>query len=462
VADVFAVPLSRIRITATRTDKVPNTSATAASSGSISTAWRPIMRRSKSATGWRNSWPRKTGWRRDVRFTPEGVVAGDAVLPFRLWRAWPIWAGSNCGPAVLCHARHPYDRAAHQGRPFYYFAYGAACSEVVIDTLTGEHKVLRTDILHDAGRSLNPAIDLGQVEGGFIQGMGWLTTRNWCSTRRAPDPRAQHVQDPDRGDRPARMDIRLWDRGENVEPTIHRSKAVGEPPFMLAISVFSALSEAVMAVRPVWPARAGRTRHARAWAPLQSFRRDERVAEFRPQRDCPRTRGTGQRSGHRRVGAARGRCAHGGYGGRDGGHDRRRRLEYQLVAQARAILAIRRAAGGCRIIRWGLCWANAAAGGCGCWSSIWRMRLVCAPTRPVLGDAKVERAPDGPWPVAALSARGPCPRPGQPLPSRRICRACRFCCLARGMWGGRWPADRWPALSHGWYDSRPNRTPPAW
>jgi xanthine dehydrogenase large subunit len=145
-----------------------------------------------------------------------------------------------------------YDRASHRGRPFLYFAYGAALSEVVIDTLTGEHRVVAVDILHDVGRSLNPAIDLGQIEGGFIQGMGWLTTEELVFDARGRllthAPSTYKI--PTASDRPPHMDIRIWERGENVEETIHRSKAVGEPPLMLAISVFSALTQAVAAAVP--------------------------------------------------------------------------------------------------------------------------------------------------------------------------------------------------------------------
>ena len=140
-----------------------------------------------------------------------------------------------------------YDRAKHHGRPFYYFAYGAACSEVIIDTLTGENKVTRVDILHDCGCSLNPAIDAGQIEGGFIQGMGWLTTEELVfddkGRLRTHAPSTYKI--PTAGDRPDAFHITLWERGENREATIHRSKAVGEPPLMLAISVFSALTDAV-------------------------------------------------------------------------------------------------------------------------------------------------------------------------------------------------------------------------
>jgi xanthine dehydrogenase large subunit len=145
-----------------------------------------------------------------------------------------------------------YDRTSHRGRPFLYFAYGAALSEVVIDTLTGEHKVVAVDILHDVGHSLNPAIDLGQIEGGFIQGMGWLTTEELVFDDRGRllthAPSTYKI--PTANDRPAYMAIDIWERGRNAEPTIHRSKAVGEPPLMLAISVFSALTQAVAAAVP--------------------------------------------------------------------------------------------------------------------------------------------------------------------------------------------------------------------
>ena len=143
-----------------------------------------------------------------------------------------------------------YDRAKHRGRPFYYFAYGAAVSEVVIDTLTGEHKVLRVDILHDVGKSINPAIDLGQIEGGFIQGMGWLTSEELvfddAGRLRTHSPSTYKI--PVCSDRPKTFNIHIWDQGRNPEETIHRSKAVGEPPLMLAISVFSALTDAVASV----------------------------------------------------------------------------------------------------------------------------------------------------------------------------------------------------------------------
>jgi len=130
---------------------------------------------------------------------------------------------------------------------FNYYSYGAAVSEVAIDTLTGETRVLRVDILHDAGRSLNPALDIGQVEGGFVQGMGWLTTEElwWDDKGRLRTHAPSTYKIPVASDVPAAFNVKLYERGENVEDTIFRSKAVGEPPLMLAISVFHAIKDAV-------------------------------------------------------------------------------------------------------------------------------------------------------------------------------------------------------------------------
>jgi xanthine dehydrogenase large subunit len=139
-----------------------------------------------------------------------------------------------------------YDRSKAQGHPFYYFAYGAAVSEVLVDTLTGEYRTTRVDILHDVGRSLNPAIDLGQIEGGFIQGVGWLTSEElyWDEKGRLRTHAPSTYKIPTCGDRPADFRMSLFDN-ENREPTVFRSKAVGEPPLMLGISVFRAISDAI-------------------------------------------------------------------------------------------------------------------------------------------------------------------------------------------------------------------------
>jgi xanthine dehydrogenase large subunit len=238
VADVFGVPIDSVKVSATRTDKVPNTSATAASSGSdlngmaAKNAAETIKARLDqfAATD-----PDSPNW-----------SFGELCRRAHLARISLAATGFYSAPKIH------YDRASHRGRPFLYFAYGAALSEVVVDTLTGEHRVVAVDILHDVGRSLNPAIDLGQIEGGFIQGMGWLTIEELVFDERGRllthAPSTYKI--PTAGDRPARMDIRIFERGENVEETIHRSKAVGEPPLMLAISVFSALTQAVAAAAP--------------------------------------------------------------------------------------------------------------------------------------------------------------------------------------------------------------------
>jgi xanthine dehydrogenase large subunit len=143
-----------------------------------------------------------------------------------------------------------WDRAAGRGRPFFYFAYGAAVSEVAIDTLTGESRLLRADILHDAGRSLNPAIDLGQIEGGFVQGAGWLTTEElvWDAAGRLLTHAPSTYKIPACSDRPLDLRMALYERGEAVEETVNRAKAVGEPPLVLAVSVLMALSDAVASV----------------------------------------------------------------------------------------------------------------------------------------------------------------------------------------------------------------------
>ena len=248
-ADAFQVQLSSVRITSTRTDKVPNTSATAASSGSDLNGMAALdaCEQIKARLA---AWARAQ-WGHDPVFTADGVQVGADLFSFRdfvnqayLARVSLSAAGFYKTPDIH------YDRTTHKGRPFYYFAYGAACSEVVIDTLTGENKVTRVDILHDVGRSLNPAIDLGQIEGGFIQGMGWLTTEElvFDAKGRLTTHAPSTYKIPTAGDRPDAFNVAIWQPGENRENTIHRSKAVGEPPLMLAISVFSALTDAVASV----------------------------------------------------------------------------------------------------------------------------------------------------------------------------------------------------------------------
>jgi len=143
-----------------------------------------------------------------------------------------------------------YDRSQARGRPFYYFAFGAACVEVVVDTLTGEYKMLRADILHDVGDSLNPAIDIGQVEGGFIQGMGWLTTEElvWNAKGKLMTNGPASYKIPAVADMPLDLRVKLVENRKNPEDTVFHSKAVGEPPFMLGIAAWCAIKDAVASI----------------------------------------------------------------------------------------------------------------------------------------------------------------------------------------------------------------------
>ena len=251
VAHELGVSFESVRVTATDTAKVANTSATAASTGAdlngkaAQDAARQVRERLAACAAARHG-----GLASDVRFANDkvevngrtlgfGTLVGEAYLDrVQLWSD-----GFYATPGLS------WDRDTLKGRPFYYFAYGAAVSEVVVDTLTGEWKLLRADILQDAGRSLNPAIDIGQVEGAFIQGMGWLTTEElvWHPTTGKLATHAPSTYKiPTANDCPPVFNVRLFDR-PNAEDSIHRSKAVGEPPLLLPFSVFFAIRDAVSA-----------------------------------------------------------------------------------------------------------------------------------------------------------------------------------------------------------------------
>ncbi len=252
IADCFQVDVERVKITATTTGKVPNTSATAASSGTdlngmaAYDAARQIKERLVAFAVEKFAVPPD-----EVEFLPNRVRVGSKEIPFPDFVKQAYFARVQLSAAGFYKTpKIHWDRAAGRGTPFYYFAYGAACSEVSIDTLTGEYLMDRTDILHDVGKSLNPAIDIGQIEGGFVQGMGWLTTEElwWDGKGRLRTHAPSTYKIPLASDRPKIFNTRLAEWSENAEPTIGRSKAVGEPPFMLAISVLEALSMAVASV----------------------------------------------------------------------------------------------------------------------------------------------------------------------------------------------------------------------
>ncbi|MCO6049923.1 xanthine dehydrogenase molybdopterin binding subunit [Mesorhizobium sp. RP14(2022)] len=252
VAEEFQIDLSNVKVTATSTGKVPNTSATAASSGSdlngmaAQNAAQQIKARLVDFAAEKFSVPAD-----QVVFLPNRVRVGNQEFTFADFVRQAYMARVQLSAAGFYKTpKIHWDRDKGQGRPFYYFAYGAACSEVSIDTLTGEYVVERVDVLHDAGRSLNRAIDLGQIEGGFVQGMGWLTTEElwWDERGRLRTHAPSTYKIPLASDRPKIFNVKLAEWPENAEPSIHRSKAVGEPPFPLAISVLHALSDAVASV----------------------------------------------------------------------------------------------------------------------------------------------------------------------------------------------------------------------
>lgn len=253
VAEEFGVSLDRVRITATHTGKVPNTSPTAASSGTDMNGMAAKVAASeikaRLAAFIARDWQVPVS---SIVFRDDRVISGDRDAAFAevvkkayLARTHLSSAGFYATPKIT------WDRAKGTGRPFFYFAYGASCSEVTIDTLTGEFTLDRVDILHDAGRSLNPAIDIGQIEGGFVQGMGWLTMEELVfdakGRLRTHAPSTYKI--PTARDVPADMRVAFFDN-PNREDTIYRSKAIGEPPLMLANSVFSAIADAVHSLSP--------------------------------------------------------------------------------------------------------------------------------------------------------------------------------------------------------------------
>jgi xanthine dehydrogenase large subunit len=256
VAEEFGVDLDHVKITATNTGKVPNTSATAASSGSDLNGMA-----AQAAAGAIKA--RLVAFAVEkfaveparISFRENQVFVNNTAIPFAdLVRQAYLARISLSSTGFYRTPKIHWDAAAGKGRPFYYFSYGAACSQVLVDVATGEMKVERVDILHDVGRSLNPAIDIGQIEGGFVQGMGWLTSEElvFDADGRLLTHAPSTYKIPCASDVPADFRVALFD-GANREETVYRSKAVGEPPLMLAISVFAAIADAVHSLAPGVP-----------------------------------------------------------------------------------------------------------------------------------------------------------------------------------------------------------------
>lgn len=253
VADELGVPLAQVLVTASDTGKVPNASATAASAGTDLNAraaqYAAAQVRSSLAqfvAGLDGCGAGAVQFAGGRVLSPNGTRDFVEVVRMAYANRIQLWSdGFYRTPKIH------YDKTTLTGRPFYYFAYGAACTEVAIDTLTGESRVLRVDILHDVGHSINPAIDRGQIEGGFVQGMGWLTCEQlvWDEAGRLRTHAPSTYKIPSIGDIPAHLEVDFWPE-PNPEDNVHGSKAVGEPPFMLAISVFEALRDAVASTLP--------------------------------------------------------------------------------------------------------------------------------------------------------------------------------------------------------------------
>ena len=252
----LGVAQSSIRASATDTSKVPNTSATAASSGTdlngmaTQAACKTLCNRLQNHLSNVYGCPSSS-----IVFEDSKVIGQNFTL------SWAEAVTSAYEARISLSATGFYktpdiawDRIKGEGRPFLYFSYGAAVTEVVIDTLTGENRILRCDILHDCGSSLNPALDIGQIEGGFVQGAGWLTTEElvWDSQGHLKTHAPSTYKIPACSDRPEIFNVSLWE-GANPEQTIYRSKAVGEPPFMHGISAYLALSNAVSACGSNYP-----------------------------------------------------------------------------------------------------------------------------------------------------------------------------------------------------------------
>ena len=251
----FGIGLDQVKITATDTGKVPNTSATAASSGSdlngmaVQAACDTIRARLADLLAREHQCDVAEVQFRDGEVHVAGATYGFAEVARKAYLA----RVSLSATGFYKTPKVEWDRIKGHGRPFFYFAYGVAATEVAVDTLTGENRILRADILHDAGASLNPSLDIGQIEGGYVQGAGWLTTEElvWDDKGRLRTHAPSTYKIPACSDRPDIFNVALWD-APNREDTVYRSKAVGEPPLMLGISAFSALSQAVQSCGPAY------------------------------------------------------------------------------------------------------------------------------------------------------------------------------------------------------------------
>ena len=258
VADTFGIESTTVKISATDTNKVPNTSATAASSGTdlngMAAYFAATQIKDRMATHLAELYQCEAS---DVGFSDGKIIIFNKAQMTFSQAAEKCWMGrvSLSSTGFYKTPEIHWDPDKRKGRPFYYFVYGAAVSEIILDTLTGESRVVCVDILHDVGRSINPAIDRGQIEGGFVQGLGWLSMEELVyadnGTLMTHSPATYKI--PTCSDVPNNWNIAFYEGQGNLAETINRSKAVGEPPFMLAMSAFFAYSHALMSLQSQYP-----------------------------------------------------------------------------------------------------------------------------------------------------------------------------------------------------------------
>ena len=251
-ANELGLPFSKVKVSATRTDKVPNTSASAASSTTDLNGAAALNAISKIKISLAKYVKRKYKIKGDegiyengtVKFKGKKFKFNSLIKEAYLNRVPLSSSGFYATPKIH------FDKKNFKGRPFLYFAYGAAVSEVLVDTLTGENRILRADILHDAGKAINPAIELGQIEGGFVQGAGWLTMEevNWKTNGQLTTHSPSTYKIPAANDMPEKFNVEIFKKGKNIENVINKSKTTGEPPLMNAMSVFFAIKNAISSV----------------------------------------------------------------------------------------------------------------------------------------------------------------------------------------------------------------------
>ena len=252
VANELGLNFSRVKVSATRTDKVPNTSASAASSTTDLNGAAALNAISKIKMNLSAYIKRKYKIKNGEGIYENGIVKfkGKSFKFNSLIREAYLNRVSLSSSGFYATPKIHFDKKNFKGRPFLYFCYGAAVSEVMIDALTGENKIIRTDILHDAGKAINPAIEIGQIEGGFVQGAGWLTMEevNWKSNGQITTHSPSTYKIPAASDMPEKFNVEIFKKGKNVEQVINKSKTTGEPPLMLAMSVFYAIKNAIASV----------------------------------------------------------------------------------------------------------------------------------------------------------------------------------------------------------------------